>query len=57
MLMENINIEWFHFNQKDYQLKEDEYFVLGDNLSNSIDSRYNEVGLVYKNEIIGKVIC
>lgn len=54
---ENINIEWFHFNQKDYQLKEEEYFVLGDNLSNSIDSRYNEVGLVYNNEIIGKVIC
>lgn len=53
---ENINIEWFYFNQKDYQLKDEEYFVLGDNLLNSIDSRYNEVGLVYKNEIIGKVI-
>lgn len=54
---ENINIEWFHFNQKDYQLKEEEYFILGDNLSNSIDSRYSEIGLVYMNEIIGKVIC
>jgi len=37
-------------------LKENEYFVLGDNRQNSIDSRFDEIGIIYKNEIIGKVI-
>lgn len=37
-------------------LKKDEYFVLGDNRNESIDSRYNEIGIINKNEIIGKII-
>ena len=32
------------------------YFVLGDNYNNSIDSRNEEIGLVSKSQIIGKVI-
>lgn len=38
------------------KLKEDEYFVLGDNRQNSIDSRFDEVGIIHKDEIIGKII-
>ena len=35
-------------------LDEDEYFVLGDNRNNSEDSRYFNVGNVFREEIIGK---
>lgn len=36
-------------------LEEDEYFVLGDNRNDSMDSRFASVGLVRRPEIIGKV--
>lgn len=36
-------------------LNEDEYFVLGDNRNDSVDSRYASVGYVRREEIIGKV--
>ena len=35
-------------------LGEDEYFVLGDNRNKSLDSRSEQVGIVHKNEFIGK---
>lgn len=38
------------------ELGENEYFVLGDNRNNSVDSRVPEVGLVTKDEIIGRAI-
>ena len=37
-------------------LKENEYFVLGDNRQNSIDSRFEEIGTIKKDEIIGKLV-
>jgi len=37
-------------------LKKDEYFVLGDNRNQSIDSRYEEIGIIKKKEIVGKII-
>ena len=37
-------------------LRENEYFVLGDNLQHSIDSRFDEIGIILRDEIIGKVI-
>lgn len=37
-------------------LKEDEYFVLGDNRNNSEDSRYYEVGPVTRRELKGRII-
>ncbi len=37
-------------------LDEGEYFVLGDNRNDSIDSRNSAVGLVRRSEIIGRVV-
>lgn len=37
-------------------LNDSQYFVIGDNLNNSIDSRSNEIGIIDRNEIIGKMI-
>ncbi len=37
-------------------LEEGDYFVLGDNLTESKDSRYEEIGLVNETEIKGKVL-
>ena len=37
-------------------LNEGEYFVLGDNRQNSIDSRFEEVGIIHEEEIIGKIV-
>ena len=41
---------------EDKTLSKDEYFVLGDNRQNSIDSRFLEIGIIKKEEIIGKVL-
>lgn len=38
------------------QLNKDEYFVLGDNRSVSLDSRFGAVGAVKKSEIIGEAL-
>ena len=35
-------------------LKEDEYFVLGDNRNNSSDSRSASVGLIHRKDIVGR---
>lgn len=39
--------------EKEITLGIDEYFVLGDNRNQSIDSRYEEIGIIYKNEFVG----
>ena len=41
---------------EDVVILTDEYFVLGDNYADSIDSRSNEVGLISPENIIGKVV-
>lgn len=38
------------------ELGEDEYFMIGDNTSESVDSRSPDVGIIKRNCIIGKVI-
>ena len=54
--MDNYYIENKGDVTEEVYLTEDEYFVLGDNLNNSIDSRTKEIGKIYKSEIIGKMI-
>lgn len=41
--------------QTEFVLKEDEYFVLGDNRNNSEDSRNGNIGAVMKDTMVGKV--
>ncbi|MBP9997325.1 MAG: signal peptidase I [Lachnospiraceae bacterium] len=38
------------------ELGDDEYFVLGDNRNNSRDSRWEDVGSISKDEIVGRAI-
>ena len=38
----------------DEKIPQDAYFVLGDNRSDSLDSRDSRVGLIKKEDIIGK---
>ncbi len=42
--------------EEEIQLGEDEYFLIGDNVNNSEDSRYTNVGNISKTEITGKVV-
>ncbi len=42
--------------EREIVLEKNEYFVLGDNVNNSEDSRYSNVGNVSRTEITGKVI-
>lgn len=41
--------------EQDLYVENDEYYVLGDNLDSSKDSRYKDFGNVQKNRVIGKV--
>ena len=49
-------IDYSGLAQEEIILAEHEYFMLGDNLSESIDSRYPEVGRISDTQMIGKVI-
>lgn len=40
---------------QEIQLANNEYFLLGDNVNNSEDSRFTNIGVISKSEIIGKV--
>lgn len=42
--------------EEELLLGENEYFVLGDNVSESRDSRYDEIGIVSAKNIYGKIL-
>lgn len=44
--------------EEDYPLTvpKDSYFVMGDNRNESIDSRYNQIGMIHKKDILGEVM-
>ena len=42
--------------EREIKLAKNEFFVLGDNVNNSEDSRYSNVGNVARSEIVGKVV-
>lgn len=53
---QGIKIDFSGIVEKEIILSSEEYFVLGDNVAFSKDSRYIEVGLVNKDTILGKVL-
>ena len=58
ILPENINVEKMTTGglaEEEIRLDENEYFLLGDNRNDSEDSRFANVGMVVKDDIIGKV--
>ena len=55
-IVEGLVTEDFDLNDLGYdKIPDDMYLVLGDNRGNSLDSRNKEVGLIKKEDIIGKV--
>ena len=42
--------------EKEIELKEDEYVVIGDNVIESKDSSYKEIGIINKKDIIGVIL-
>lgn len=57
-LDEKINVEEMNTGgiaSEEMLLEDNEYFVLGDNRNNSQDSRFSNVGIIVKEDIIGKV--
>ncbi len=53
---ETIRAELRNLASQEITLGEDEYFVLGDNRNESLDSRYEIVGLVKRSDIFGKAV-
>ena len=53
---DNIYIENLGNFRNKLVLNKEEYFVLGDNRKDSIDSRYTEIGIIKKEQIIGKIL-
>lgn len=46
----------FAYSQEEWTLPEGEYFVLGDNREHSRDSRADNVGMVYRENIVGRAV-
>ncbi|MCR5357915.1 MAG: signal peptidase I [Lachnospiraceae bacterium] len=52
---EDTHFEYAGILEHSIELAEDEYIVLGDNTSSSRDGRYEDVGIVKGNDIIGEI--
>lgn len=51
----NVSFEYAGMLENEIQLKSEQYIALGDNVAESKDSRFTEVGCIDKNDIIGKI--
>lgn len=49
-------VEYAGLAECELTLPEGGYFLIGDNTNESRDSRYEEIGIVYESDIIGKII-
>ncbi|MGN0435517.1 MAG: S26 family signal peptidase, partial [Wujia sp.] len=49
------NIAYAGILEKEIILSSDEYFVMGDNIDESKDSRYSDIGLVREENVIGRI--
>ena len=50
-----MTIEYAGIAENPIHLQDNEYFVLGDNYQQSIDSRYEEIGCIHFEDILGKI--
>ena len=53
---QNYLFEYSGIAQHPLHLETDQYFVIGDNVVESKDSRYEEIGIIKKKDILGKII-
>ena len=55
-MTDNIDTDYAGIAMVPIFLAEGEYFILGDNRSNSLDSRYTQIGVINERQILRKVV-
>ena len=55
-MYQDVQFEYSGMISGSVEVPSDCYFVLGDNIQESVDSRYSDVGFVNKTKIIGEVL-
>ena len=55
-MTDNIDTDYAGIAMVPIFLEDGEYFILGDNRSNSLDSRYTQIGVINERQILRKVV-